>query len=131
MEPSTYAGYRTDVVLLPQFSVRVPAPSNKVLVRDALKLLYQQLHETGDVFEMHVMGMLKEDISARAVLRRNLMPFIVANDKEPHLGHIKAIAMLEEDEWFVIRLKKEMFVLWETPTDQQVREIKDNLLALE
>ena len=38
--------------------------------------------------------------------------------------------MLEDDQRFVLRLKKKMFVLEDAPTVEQTRAIKDSLLEL-
>ena len=116
--------------LLPGFSVPVAASSEKVPLRIGLRLLYQQLLEAGGDCEKHVVLMLQEDIEYGRVLRRDLLPFAVATNKEMHLGHVRAIAMLEDDQRFVLRLKKEMFVLEDAPTAEQTRAIKDNLLEL-
>ena len=116
--------------LLPGFSVPVAAPSEKVQLRVGRRLLYQQLLEAGGDFEKHVVLMLQEDIEYRAVLRRDLLPFAVATDKEMHLGHVRAVGMLEDDQRFVLRLKKEMFVLEDNPTKEQEMAIKANLLEL-
>ena len=95
-----------------------------------MRLLYLKLLAAGGVFENYIVAMLEDDISVRDVLRRDLLPFAVSTEKDAHLGHVRAIAMLEDDQRFVLRLKKEMFVLEDAPTAEQTRAIKDNLLEL-
>ena len=116
--------------LLPGFSVPVPASTDKIKLRVGMSLLYMQLLEEGGAFEKHVVAMLRADIMVKGVLRRDLLPFAVSTEQDSHLGHVRAIAMLEDDQRFVIRLKKEMFVLEDTPTKAQERAIKENLLEL-
>ena len=69
-------------------------------------------------------------VNVRDVLRRDLLPFAVSTEQDTHLGHVKAIALLEDDKRFVLRLKTDIFVLDDTPTEAQVRAIKETLLEL-
>ena len=120
-----------EALLLPHFSVQVPALSQKVFVRAALHLLYQMLLETGGDFAKHAVALLQEDINVGRVLRRDLLPFVRAAGKnERHIGHARAIAMLGNNNRFVLRLKKEMFVLEDTPTVEQTRAVEDSILGL-
>ena len=86
--------------------------------------------DAGGVFEKHIVAMLEEDLNVRDVLRRDLLPFAVSTKQDSHLGHVRAIAMLDDDQRFVIRLKTEMFVLEDPPTKAQERAIKEMLLEI-
>ena len=116
--------------LLSGFSVPVPASADKIKLRVGMCLLYVQLLETGGAFEKHVVAMLRAGIMVKGVLRRDLLPFAVSTKQDSHLGHVRAIAMLDDDQRFVIRLKTEMFVLEDTPTKAQERAIKEMLLEI-
>ena len=95
-----------------------------------LRRLYLQLLDAGGVFEKHIVAWLEEDLNVRDVLRRDLLPFAVSTEQDNHLGHVKAIALLEDDQRFVLRLKTDIFVLNDNPTEAQVRAIKETLLEL-
>ena len=68
-------------------------------------------------------------MTARQTLKRDLLPF-AAGKEEGHLGHVKAVVMLDQDNRFVLRLKKEYWVLVEEPTPDQTQSIKAAILEL-
>ena len=60
-----YTAYR-----LPGSSVRVPAATHKVPARGGLQVLYDHLLSTGDEAICRLVTLLREDLTARQVLRR-------------------------------------------------------------
>ena len=71
--------------------------------------------------------LLREDLAARQVLRRNFLQF-ARGENEGHLGHVKAIVTLDEDNQFVLRLEKAYWVLVDDPTQEQTHAIKAAIL---
>ena len=120
-----YTAYR-----LPGASVRVPAAAHKVPARDGLRVLYDHLLSTGDEAVRHLAGLLREDLTARQVLRRNFLQFVTGKN-EGHLGHVKAIVMLDEDNRFVLRLEKAYWVLVDDPTQEQTHAINAATLEID
>ena len=119
-----YTAYR-----LPGSSVRVPAATHKVPARDGLRVLYDHLLSTGDEAICRLVTLLREDLTARQVLRRNFLQFATGKN-EGHLGHVKAIVMLDEDIRFVFRLDKAYWVLVDDPTQEQTQTIKAAILEI-
>ena len=119
-----YTAYR-----LPGFSVRVPALRQRVQARDGLQVLYDHMLSTGDEAVRYLAGLLKEDLTARQILRRNFLQFVTGKH-EGHLGHVKAVAALAEDHGFVLRLEKAYWVLVDDPTEEQTHAIKAAILDI-
>ena len=114
---------------LPGCSVKVPAVTHKVPARDGLQALYDHMRSTGDEAIRHLAGLLREDLTARQVLRRKLLHF-VSGQAEGHLGHVNAIVMLDEDNRFVLRLEKAYWVLVDDSSHEQAQAIKEAILQL-
>ena len=109
--------------------MKVPAVTHKVPARDGLQALYDHMLSRGDEAIRHLAGLLREDLTARQVLRRNLLQF-ARGENEGHLGHVKAIVMLDEDDRFVLRMEKAYWLLVEDPTQQQTQAIKAAILEI-
>ena len=109
--------------------VNVPAVARKVPAREGLRVLYEHLLKTGDEAVRHLVALLKEDLTARQTLRRNLLQFSWGKKNEA-LGDVRAVVKLDEDNRFVLRLEKAYWVLVDDPTHEQAQAIKDVILQL-
>ena len=109
--------------------MNVLAATHKVLARDGLRVLYEHLLNTCDEAICRLVALLKEDLTARQVLRRNFLQF-VRGKNEGHLGHVKAVAALGEEDRFVLRLENAYWVLVDDPTEEEARAIKGAILQL-
>ena len=107
----------------------MPALGQKVPACDVLRVLYDHLLSTGDEATRHLVTLLREDLTARQVLRRNFLQLVTSQNKG-QLGHVKAVATLDEDNWFVLRLENAYWVLVDDPTEEQARAIKGAILQL-
>jgi len=114
---------------LPGCSVKVPAVTHKVPARQGLRILYDHMLSTGDEAICHLVALLREDLTARQIMRRDFLQF-ARGKHEGHLGHVKAIVMLDEDNRFVLRLEKAYWVLVDEPTQQQTQAIKAAILEI-
>ena len=121
---NNYTAYR-----LPNSSLCVPAVTHKVPVRDGLRYLYGHLTNAGDETAQHLVRLLREDLTAGQVLKRDLLQF-ARGKNQGHLGHVKAIVMLGDDDMFALRLKTENWILVDNPTYQQAQAIKEAILEL-
>jgi len=119
-----YTAYR-----LPGCSVHVPAVTQKLPARDGLRVLYDHLLNTGDEAIQHLVTLLREDLTARQVLRRDFLQFAKGKN-EGHLGHVKAVVMIDHDNRFVLRLEKAYWVLVDDPTQEQAQAIKAAILEI-
>ena len=110
-------------------SVHVPAMTRKVSARESLRVLYDQLLNTRDEAICHLVALLREDLTARQVLRRDFLRF-ARGKNEGHLGHVKAVVMLDQDNRFVLRLEKAYWVLVDEPLQEQEQAIKTAILGI-
>ena len=59
----------------------MPALGQKVPACDGLRVLYDHLLSTGDEATRHLVTLLREDLTARQVLRRNFLQFVTGKTK--------------------------------------------------
>ena len=116
--------------MIPGFAVEVPATDKKVTAGTALGMLYKHLMQSGDDFNRHLVELLREDFNIGRVLKRDLLKFVI-DDQSSHLGTVKAVAMLDGDDRFLLRLQKASWVLVGNPTPAQIIQVTDVISGLE
>ena len=116
-------------IRFPATSVTVSATSHRVPARQGLGAFYEQLLSTSDEAAHHLVALLREDLRATQVLRRDFLQFTTGKN-EGHLGNVKAVLMLDSDNRFCLRMKTEFFLLIDDPTPRQLRLAKEMILEL-
>ena len=91
----------------PATSVTVSATSHRLPARQGLGAFYEQLLSTSDEAAHHLVALLREDLRATPVLRRDFLQFTMGKN-EGHLGNVKVVLMLDSDNRFCLRMKTEL-----------------------
>ena len=108
----------------------IPVTSQKMPARQCLERLYNTLLWSDDEAKRHLVALLREDIKSNQVLRRDLLRFATGKD-ESHLGHVKIVAVLDEDDnRFALRMKTEHFLLIDEPAPAHLQAARHKILDL-
>ena len=108
----------------------IPVTSQKMPARQCLESLYNRLLWSDDEAKRHLVALLREDIKSNQVLRRDLLRFATSKD-ECHLGHVKIVAVLDEDDnRFALRMKTEEFLLIDDPAPWLWQATRHKILDL-
>ena len=108
----------------------IAAVSPQMPARHCLEKLYDHLLCSDDEAARHLVALLKEDLRSSQVLRRDFLQFARRAKNECNLGHVKAVAMLNEDNRFALRMKTEYFLLIDEPTPGQLQAARHTILDL-
>ena len=107
----------------------IPVTSQKMPARQCLERLYNNLLWSDDEAKRHLVELLREDIKSNQVLRRDFLRF--ACKDESHLGHVKIVAVLDEDDnRFALRMKTEEFLLIDDPAPGLWQAARHKILDL-
>ena len=89
-------GFDDDYTAFRFCSVQVPVTSSKTPARVCLEAAYGHLLTTGDEVAGHLVSLLREDLTAAQVLRRDFLQFVTGNDHY-HLGDVRAVVRLDDE----------------------------------